>query len=71
MNFLSIVGIPFFVFGIIQAFRGFRAVFDSDMKQINESDNPLCMLLFPATILGYIAVIVVICCGLQFLYSLL
>ena len=71
MNFLSIVGIPFFVFGIIQAFRGFCAVFNSDMKKINESDNPLCMLLFPATILGYIAVIVVIYFGLQFLYGLL
>ena len=60
---LGIITAPFFVFGIVQIFRGCCAIFDADLKKISESDESLWHYLYiPVTILGYIAVIVVLYC---------
>ena len=59
---LGIVTAPFFIFGIVQIFRGFCATFDADLKKMSESNESLWHYLYiPATILGYIAVIIAIC----------
>ena len=58
----------FFIIGIIQAFRGFCAVFDADIKKIAESnESPWHYLYIPVTILGYIAVIVMVYFGYCYL----
>ena len=54
----------FFVIGVIQIFRGFCAIFDADLKKIGVSDESFWHYLYiPATILGYITVIVVLYFG--------
>jgi hypothetical protein len=58
---LGIIISPFFVFGAIQLFRGACKVFDADLKKMNEQGESLWHYLYiPATILGYIAFIVVL-----------
>lgn len=59
---LGIVMTPFFIFGVIQILRGLCAVFNADLKKMDSSDISLWHLLYiPATIIGYIAVILAIC----------
>lgn len=56
---LGIVMIPFFVVGIVQIFRGVLKVMDEDIKKMNNDEHIFWYLLYiPATILGYIAVVV-------------
>ena len=58
----GIITAPFFVFGIIQMFRGFCAIFNADLKKMDATDNSFWHWLYiPATIIGYIAVILVLC----------
>lgn len=58
----GIIMTPFFIFGVIQIFRGFCAVFNADLKKMEASDFSLWHLLYiPATIIGYIALIAAIC----------
>ena len=60
--------ILFFIIGAVQIFRGFCAIFDADLKKINESDESLWHYLYiPATILGYLTVIVVLYYGYCYL----
>ena len=60
--------VVFFIIGVVQIFRGFLATFDADLKKINESNESLWHYLYiPATILGYIAVIVVLYFGYCYL----
>lgn len=55
----GVVAAPFFIFGVIQIFRGACKVFDSDLKKMNESNESLWHYLYiPATIVGYVAVII-------------
>ena len=59
---LGIIALPFFIFGIIQIFRGACKVFNSDLKKMNEADESLWHYLYiPATIVGYIVVIISLC----------
>lgn len=58
----GIITAPFFVFGAVQIFRGACKVFDADLKKMNETDESLWHYLYiPATIAGYIAVIIALC----------
>ena len=60
----------FFIIGIIQLFRGFCAIFDADLKKINESDESLWHYLYvPATIFGHITIIVVLYNGCRYLIN--
>ena len=60
--FLGIITAPFFIFGAVQIFRGACKVFDADLKKMNESNESLWHYLYiPATIAGYIAVIISFC----------
>ena len=60
----------FFIIGVIQIFRGFLATFDADLKKINESNESLWHYLYiPATIFGYITVIVVLYYGCRYLIN--
>ena len=57
----GILTAPIFVFGIIQIFRGFRSIFDADLKKMcTKNDSIWNYLYIPATALGYIAVFMVI-----------
>lgn len=56
---LGILMAPFFIFGVIQMFRGFCAIFDADLKKINAlSESFWHYLYIPATVIGYIVLIV-------------
>lgn len=58
----GIITVPFFIFGIVQIFRGACKVFDADLKKMNETDESLWHYLYiPANIIGYIAVIIALC----------
>lgn len=58
----GIITTPFLIFGAIQIFRGACKIVDADLKKMNASDNSFWHWLYiPATIIGYIAVIVSIC----------
>lgn len=72
VNFVKIAGggsiirgvimIPFFIFGVVQIFRGLCATIQADVDKMNASDESLWHYLYiPATIAGCIAVILVIC----------
>lgn len=59
---LGVLMAPFFLFGVIQMFRGFCAIFDADLKKINDSSESFWHYLYiPATVIGYIVVIVALC----------
>ena len=56
---LGIIMAPFFIFGVVQLFRGLCAIIDSDIKKIDASNESLWHYLYlPATIIGTIVVIV-------------
>ena len=58
----GIIAAPFFIFGIVQIIRGFCAIINVDLKKINETSESLWHYLYiPATIAGYIAVIIAFC----------
>lgn len=58
----GIITAPFFVFGVVQIFRGACAVFDADLKKMEALEESIWHYLYiPATIVGYIAVIMALC----------
>ena len=60
--FRGVITIPFFIFGVVQIFRGLCAIIQADVDKMNASDESLWHYLYiPATIAGCIAVILVIC----------
>lgn len=60
---LGIIMAPFFIFGIVQIFRGCCAIFDADLKKMGEFNKSIWHYLYVlATIFAYIAVIVVLYC---------
>jgi Na+/H+ antiporter NhaC len=65
---MLILLVAFFIIGAVQIFRGFCATFDADLKKMNEANESLWHYLYiPVTILGYIAVIVVLYFGYCYL----
>ena len=59
---LGIIMAPFFILGIVQMFRGACKVFDTDLKKMNETGESLWHYLYiPATIIGYVVVIIALC----------
>lgn len=58
----GIIAAPFFVFGIVQIVRGACSIINSDIKKIDETDESLWHYLYiPATLAGYIVVILAFC----------
>ena len=65
---MIILVVLFFIIGAVQIFRGFCAIFDADLKKINESNESFWHYLYiPVTTLGYLAVIVVLYYGYCYL----
>jgi hypothetical protein len=58
----GIIMAPFFIFGAIQIFRGACKVFDEDLRKMDSRKDSIWNYFYiPATIIGYIAVIMAVC----------
>lgn len=57
----GIILAPFFIFGVVQIIRGFFAIIENDLNQVNSKKYSIWHYLYiPASILGYIAVALVL-----------